>query len=217
LVLPRITAPAARSPATTGASRPVTLSFNARLPAVVGNGPNKVAAEEVRIKLSELCYKSMACDSTEDKKHIDLSSEPLILVCAAGLVGSTARQQHPGLHAQRPRQQLRLGRPGGTANAHGLVDQGQRLVECGRLDAGQNEQLQRIGAARVGGSQRPGKPHPVVGIAQGRSRIDLQLMQKRLTLRHIGINRAGRQAGLSCHQGEPHDPQEAPPGRPEYT
>src|SRR6056297_747873 len=58
--------------------------------AVVGNGPNKVAAEEVRIKLSELCYKSMACDSTEDKKHIDLSSEPLILVCAAGLRGSTA-------------------------------------------------------------------------------------------------------------------------------
>jgi len=58
--------------------------------AAVGNGPNKVAAEEVRIKLSELCYKSMACDSTEDKKHIDLSSEPLILVCAAGLEGSTA-------------------------------------------------------------------------------------------------------------------------------
>lgn len=58
--------------------------------AVVGNGPNKVAAEEVRIKLSELCYKSMACDSTEDKKHIDLSSEPLILICAAGLEGSTA-------------------------------------------------------------------------------------------------------------------------------
>jgi glucosamine--fructose-6-phosphate aminotransferase (isomerizing) len=58
--------------------------------AVVGNGPNRVAAEEVRIKLSELCYKSIACDATEDKKHIDLSSEPLILVCAAGLVGSTA-------------------------------------------------------------------------------------------------------------------------------
>ncbi len=58
--------------------------------AVVGNGANKVAAEEVRIKLSELCYKSIACDVTEDKKHIDLSSEPLILVCAAGLAGSTA-------------------------------------------------------------------------------------------------------------------------------
>jgi len=58
--------------------------------AVVGNGVNKVAAEEVRIKLSELCYKSIACDVTEDKKHIDLSSEPLILVCAAGLSGSTA-------------------------------------------------------------------------------------------------------------------------------
>ena len=58
--------------------------------AIVGNGPNVVAAQEVRIKLSELCYKSIACDVTEDKKHIDLSSEPLILVCAAGLVGGTA-------------------------------------------------------------------------------------------------------------------------------
>jgi glucosamine--fructose-6-phosphate aminotransferase (isomerizing) len=58
--------------------------------AVVGNGANRVAAEEVRIKLSELCYKSIACDGTEDKKHIDLSSEPLILVCAAGLEGPTA-------------------------------------------------------------------------------------------------------------------------------
>ncbi len=58
--------------------------------AVVGNGPNLVAAEEVRIKLSELCYKSIPADVTEDKKHIDLSCEPMILVCAAGLRGSTA-------------------------------------------------------------------------------------------------------------------------------
>jgi glucosamine--fructose-6-phosphate aminotransferase (isomerizing) len=58
--------------------------------ALVGNGHNKIAAAEVRIKLSELCYKSIACDATEDKKHIDLSSEPMILVCAAGLTGSTA-------------------------------------------------------------------------------------------------------------------------------
>lgn len=58
--------------------------------AVVGNGTNRIAAEEIRIKLSELCYKAIACDTTEDKKHIDLSSEPLILVCAAGLSGSTA-------------------------------------------------------------------------------------------------------------------------------
>ena len=62
----------------------------ARYWAVVGNGLNRVAAEEARIKLSELCYKSIACDATEDKKHIDLSSEPLILVCAAGLSGSNA-------------------------------------------------------------------------------------------------------------------------------
>jgi glucosamine--fructose-6-phosphate aminotransferase (isomerizing) len=58
--------------------------------AIVGNGLNRIAAQEVRIKLSELCYKSIAFDSTEDKKHIDLSAEPLILVCAAGLGGSNA-------------------------------------------------------------------------------------------------------------------------------
>lgn len=58
--------------------------------ATVGNGPNAIAAREIRIKSSELCYKAIAMDSTEDKKHIDLSSEPLIVVCATGLQGSTA-------------------------------------------------------------------------------------------------------------------------------
>jgi glucosamine--fructose-6-phosphate aminotransferase (isomerizing) len=58
--------------------------------AVVGNGPNRLTASELRIKLSELAYKSIACDVTEDKKHIDLSSEPLILVCAAGLPPAAA-------------------------------------------------------------------------------------------------------------------------------
>ncbi|MDG2111009.1 MAG: SIS domain-containing protein [Actinomycetota bacterium] len=58
--------------------------------ALVGNGPNRIAATEIRIKLSELCYKAIPEDGTEDKKHIDLSSEPMILVCAAGLTGSTA-------------------------------------------------------------------------------------------------------------------------------
>ncbi len=58
--------------------------------ALVGNGPNAIAAHELRIKLSELCYKSIACDVTEDKKHVDLSSEPLVLVCAAGLSGPNA-------------------------------------------------------------------------------------------------------------------------------
>ncbi|MHB8506406.1 MAG: SIS domain-containing protein, partial [Acidimicrobiales bacterium] len=57
---------------------------------VVGSGPDAIAAAEVRIKLSELCYRSIAYDSIEDKKHIDLSSEPLILVCAAGLWGPNA-------------------------------------------------------------------------------------------------------------------------------
>ena len=58
--------------------------------ATVGNGRNRLAAEELRIKLSELCYRSVACDTTEDKKHIDLSAEPLVVVCAAGLGRSTA-------------------------------------------------------------------------------------------------------------------------------
>lgn len=53
--------------------------------ALVGNGANCVAAQEVRIKLSELCYKSIPCDVTEDKKHIDLSTEPLTLVMASDL------------------------------------------------------------------------------------------------------------------------------------
>ncbi len=52
--------------------------------AVVGSGPNKTSADEIRIKLSELCYKTISTDYVEDKKHIDLSSEPLIIVCAAG-------------------------------------------------------------------------------------------------------------------------------------
>jgi glutamine---fructose-6-phosphate transaminase (isomerizing) len=55
--------------------------------AVVGSGPNKSAADEIRIKLSELCYKTISSDFVEDKKHIDLSSEPLIIVCAAGTRG----------------------------------------------------------------------------------------------------------------------------------
>ena len=58
--------------------------------AIVGSGSDHITAEELRIKLSELCYKSIACDTIEDKKHIDLSSEPLVLVCAAGLRGSNA-------------------------------------------------------------------------------------------------------------------------------
>ena len=64
--------------------------------AVVGNGVNRVAAQEMRIKLSELCYKSIACDVTEDKKHIDLSAEPMILVCAAGSARLQRRRRRQG-------------------------------------------------------------------------------------------------------------------------
>ncbi|MFH2000455.1 MAG: SIS domain-containing protein, partial [Planctomycetota bacterium] len=57
--------------------------------AVVGTGASKIAADEIRIKLSELCYKAIAVDYLEDKKHIDLSSEPMILVCASALPASS--------------------------------------------------------------------------------------------------------------------------------
>ncbi len=52
--------------------------------ATVGSGANKSSADEIRIKLSELCYKTISSDYIEDKKHIDLSAEPLIIICAAG-------------------------------------------------------------------------------------------------------------------------------------
>ena len=58
--------------------------------AVVGSARNRIAAEEIRIKCSELTYRSISCDESSDKKHIDLSAEPLTLVCAAGMTGSAA-------------------------------------------------------------------------------------------------------------------------------
>jgi len=62
----------------------VQKTVNKRYWAVVGSGPNKAAADEIRIKLSELCYKTISSDVVENKKHIDLSAEPLILVCGSG-------------------------------------------------------------------------------------------------------------------------------------
>ncbi|MBN1472552.1 MAG: SIS domain-containing protein [Syntrophaceae bacterium] len=62
----------------------VKKTVNNRYWAIVGSGPNKAAADEIRIKLSELCYKTISSDIVENKKHIDLSAEPLILVCASG-------------------------------------------------------------------------------------------------------------------------------------
>jgi len=59
--------------------------------AVVGSGPDRVGAAEVRIKLSELCYKAISLDSVEDKKHIDLSSEPMVIICAGSVSGPNAK------------------------------------------------------------------------------------------------------------------------------
>lgn len=64
-----------------------SLAPYARYWAVTGSGTNHIAALEIRIKLSELCYKSIPVDYTEDKKHIDLSTEPLTLVIANDLPG----------------------------------------------------------------------------------------------------------------------------------
>lgn len=72
------------------ARRAARLALRRRHWTVVGSGPLRHAAREIRIKLSELSYKSVSVDTIEDKKHIDLSSEPMILVCAAGLTGAAA-------------------------------------------------------------------------------------------------------------------------------
>lgn len=72
------------------ARRGARLAVHRRHWTVVGSGPILHAAREIRIKLSELSYKSVSADTIEDKKHIDLSSEPMILVCAAGLSGAAA-------------------------------------------------------------------------------------------------------------------------------
>ncbi|MBL4847170.1 MAG: SIS domain-containing protein [Planctomycetes bacterium] len=72
------------------ARRAARLAIRKRHWTVVGSGPLRHAAREIRIKLSELSYKSVSVDTIEDKKHIDLSSEPMILVCAAGLTGAAA-------------------------------------------------------------------------------------------------------------------------------
>ncbi len=93
--------------------------------AVVGNGSNKIAADEIRIKLSELCYKSIPCDHTEDKKHIDLSTEPLTLVVANDLpqqvIQDTAKEV-------------------GIFRAH----YGKPLVLCARGETRFREQAERI-------------------------------------------------------------------------
>ncbi len=46
---------------------------------VLGSGSSLATGQEIRIKFSELCYKSVSVDVLENKKHIDLSAEPLIL------------------------------------------------------------------------------------------------------------------------------------------
>ncbi|MQA12568.1 MAG: SIS domain-containing protein, partial [Pseudonocardiaceae bacterium] len=66
------------------------LATRKRYWSVVGSGLNQVAAAEIRIKLSELCYKAVPVDTTENKKHIDLSAESMIVVCAAGVGGGPA-------------------------------------------------------------------------------------------------------------------------------
>ena len=88
-VAPRRDAPRARAARRHRRDRPPA-RHSRRYWAVVGNGRNRIAAAEVRVKASELCYKSISFDATEDKKHIDLSAEPLVVVCAAGLQGSNA-------------------------------------------------------------------------------------------------------------------------------
>jgi glucosamine--fructose-6-phosphate aminotransferase (isomerizing) len=144
--------------------------------AVVGNGPNKVAAEEVRIKLSELCYKSIACDSTEDKKHIDLSSEPLILVCAAGLVGSTADDVAKEVAIFTPTRRRRSSSPTTARPATPRRDdRGARRRPGARIRA--------VGDGRAPVRLRGGARHRRVGASAARGPRDDRAARRRAAVR----------------------------------
>ena len=79
-----------------GRRRPRVRPASRRYWAIVGNGPNvrRRSRDAGSSSPSSVTSRSPA-DSTEDKKHIDLSSEPMILICAAGLVGLHRRPTCP--------------------------------------------------------------------------------------------------------------------------
>ena len=131
--------PRRRSPRPPGASPQPSATGRSSATAPTRSPPRRCGSS-----VSELCYKSIACDVTEDKKHIDLSSEPLILVCAAGLSGSTADdvgqgggdlpgpQGHPDRGRRRRRRALRR-RAATIARAAGRIPAlGVRAVGDGR-------------------------------------------------------------------------------------
>ena len=79
LVLPRMTAPAWRNRATSGASRLVILVSNARLPAVVGRRP--------RVSILSLMRMGMPCSDPRGKR---LASSARACASASGSMASTA-------------------------------------------------------------------------------------------------------------------------------
>jgi glutamine---fructose-6-phosphate transaminase (isomerizing) len=76
--------------------------------AVVGNGPNRVAAEEVRIKLSELCYKSIACRrhrGQEAHRPVVRADDPRVRrrACGAAPPTTSPRRRRSSGPTRRPR------------------------------------------------------------------------------------------------------------------
>ena len=134
--------PATRSPASrSGTRRPGARGRSS------ATASNRIAAHELRIKLSELCYKSIACDVTEDKKHIDLSSEPLILVCAAGLT-----------RLERRRRRARSSRSTARTRPRPIVDRDRRrdrLLRRDRDDHGARRCIPTLGFVLVDDGRPP--------------------------------------------------------------
>ena len=94
LVLPRMIAPAARSLATSGASRPVTLSFSAREPAVVAIGS--------AVSILSLIRTGTPASGPSGAPDFRARSARLASTMASGLRAITARKQRieprdPGL------------------------------------------------------------------------------------------------------------------------
>ena len=90
----RVTRAAPASP-----PRPSDVAPSRRYWAIVGNGGNRIAAEEIRIKLSELCYKSIACDAHRGQE----AHRPLLGAADPGVRRRPAAARTPTTWPRRSR------------------------------------------------------------------------------------------------------------------
>ncbi len=215
-----------RRPAIAAAAQ--QLAPSKRYWAIVGSGADRIAAEEIRVKLSELCYKAIACDSIEDKKHIDLSSEPLILVCATGLVGLQRRRRGqgggdlPGAQGLADRHRHRgrgaLQRRAAGVDGAGHPPQAELRARHGRRaplrlrggaghrrpgpSAARGARRARRPAPRAGRRRRPARP-PAGAVRAGRPALGRRPAQRRLRRPPRSQHRVAHQHAAALRERRP--------------